>query len=351
MELEFGLYAPGDEEQILTLFHRNFPKIPRQKADWQWEYEQNPFGAPIIALAKEGPKVVAQEAFYCVPMKAGEQRVAGAQSIDTMTDAAYRGQGIFKRLALMTLEVGKERQLSLFYGFPNKSSYNGYVNRFGWTDVGHIPRWVKVLDLSSALRARLKSPLFCRLLGTLALPILRLYFRGSQQRDANFHLERVIRFGEETDVLWQGLRSRFAFAVERSSQYLNWRYIDHPSAGYQGFFLKQEKRICGFAVVRLAELDYRLGSIGELFVEQWDPKKASIFLRLLLDQLRAQKAAIVATWTLPHSPLISALRNNGFRLRSTHQPLIAISPDGSIPSERLTRLNDWYITSGDYDMY
>jgi GNAT superfamily N-acetyltransferase len=140
MELEFGLYAPGDEEQILTLFHQNFPKIPRQKADWQWEYEHNPFGAPIIALAKEGAKVVAQEAFYCVPMKAGEQRVAGAQSIDTMTDAAYRGQGIFKRLALMTLEIGKERQLSLFYGFPNKNSYNGYVNRFGWTDVGRIPR-------------------------------------------------------------------------------------------------------------------------------------------------------------------------------------------------------------------
>jgi hypothetical protein len=351
MELEFGFYAPGDEEQILTLFHQNFPKIPRDRADWQWEYEQNPFGTPIIALAKDGAKVVGQEAFYCVPMKAGEQPVAGAQSIDTMTDAAYRGQGIFKRLALMTLTVGQERQLSLFYGFPNKNSYNGYVKRFGWTDVGRIPRWVKVLDLGSALRARWKSPLLCRLVGTLALPLLRFYFRGRVPRNTNFQLERVIRFGPETDALWQGLRSRFAFAVERNSQYLNWRYIDHPSAGYQGFFLKQGSRICGFAVLRLADLEYRLGSIGELFVEQWDPKMASIFLALLLDQLRGQKAAIVATWTLPHSPLISALRNNGFRLRSTHQPLIAISPDGSIPGERLARLEDWYITSGDYDMY
>jgi GNAT superfamily N-acetyltransferase len=350
-ELEYGFYEPGEEVSILNLFNRTFPKIPREIEDWKWEYQRNPFASPLIAIARSSGNVVGQEAYFAVPMKAGEQRVIGAQSVDTMVDPAWRGVGVFKKLVISTLEEGKKRGFPLFYGFPNRNSYHGYIQRFGWVEVGKVARLIKVLDLGAALRARLRSPTLARWIGSLGAPLLRTYFAGSGKRSPVLTMAPVERFNGESDRLWQSLRARYDFAVERESDYLNWRYLDHPSAGYKAWALREGGRLKGFSVTRTVDLQYRLGSIGELFVEGWDPGLATAFLTLLLDQFRRERVAIVASWLLMHSPLLPSYRKNGFRVRSLQQPLIAFSPDGSIDHSALGRLEGWYVTSGDYDMF
>jgi hypothetical protein len=350
-EIEFGLYKKGEEEQILSLFHSVFPKIPRNFSEWQWEYERGPFAPPIIALAHHEHRVIGQEALFFVPMKCGSREFLGAQSVDTMTDLKFRGKGIFKKLAFLTLEEGERRKAPLFYGFPNRNSYEAYVKKLGWQDVGRIHRYIKVLDLSSALKARLKNPLLCSILGKTATPLLGLYFWGTGKKDQRFRLEKVERFDSTYDNFWKSLRDRFPIMVDRTSQYMNWRYLEHPSGEYQAYFLKQEARIAGVAVIRLVQLQYPLGSIGEFFVEGWNEATARVFLTMLLELFKFQKAAIVASWFVPHSPYISAFKKLGFRLRSKHQSVIAISPDGSLEKSELSRFDNWYITSGDYDMF
>jgi GNAT superfamily N-acetyltransferase len=350
-ELDIGFYQPGDEEGILDLFHRTFPKIPREMEDWLWEYQRNPFASPLIALARANGKVVGQEAYFAVPMKASSSRLIGGQSVDTMVDPICRGQGVFKKLVLATFQEGARRKIPLYYGFPNRNSYHGYIQRFGWVEVGKVARLLKVLDLGAALQARLPWPTLASLIGTLAKPLLWAYFSGRGKRENSFSLEPIQRFEADTDRLWQSLRERYSYTVEKESAYLNWRYLDHPSAGYKAWALRESSTLRGFAITRTVDLSYRLGSVGELFVESWDPRLATIFLTLLLDQFRREKAAIVASWLLMHSPLLPSYRNNGFRVRSLNQPLIAYSPDGSIDHAALGKLEDWYITSGDYDMF
>ncbi|MGB9833529.1 MAG: GNAT family N-acetyltransferase [bacterium] len=352
-EIEFGFYKSGEEEQILDLFRTVFPKIPRTLEEWKWEYEWSPFSPPIIALARHQGKVIGQEALFYVPMKCGERRFLGAQSVDTMTDSQFRGRGIFGRLARLTLEEGKRRSTPLFYGFPNRNSYQAYVGKLGWVDITRVHRYIKVLNLPSALRARLKSPTLCSLLGWIAYPLVQIYFFGKGRRSQNFSLVQVERFDTSYDKFWETIRNRFPLMVDRTSQYMNWRYLDHPSGEYQAYFLKREgdEEIAGVAVLHLVKLQYPLGSIGEFFVKDWDPEIAQIFLTLVLEHLRSQGAAIVASWILPHSPFVPVFKKLGFRLRSRHQPLIAISPDGSLKVEEFSKPESWYITSGDYDMF
>lgn len=352
-EISFELYQSGDEEGILALYSKIFPKVQRDLADWRWEYKANPFASPIICLARFQGRIVAQEALFFVPMKTPVGSVLGAQSVDTMTESAFRGRGIFKQLALLSLEEGKRRGVPLYYGFPNRNSYKGYVARFGWTDVGKVWRLIKVLDLSQALRARLSSPAWCHFIGKIATPLLHLYFWGKEKLGP-YALQTVERFGPEMDEFWKKLRDRFPFMIERTSDYLNWRYLDHPSAGYEAFYLtdgKNNSKILGMAVVRTVDLQYRLASVGELFTLEWNSELACHLLGQILSYLRKKKVAIVASWLLSHSPFLKAYRAAGFRLRSRHQPLIAISPDGSISHKDLGILENWYITSGDYDMF
>ncbi|MGB9553981.1 MAG: hypothetical protein ACPL7L_06360, partial [bacterium] len=168
-----------------------------------------------------------------------------------------------------------------------------------------------------------------------------------------FFLEKVERFEASYDMFWEEIRKRFPLMVERTSQYMNWRYLDHPSGEYQAYFLKNEgsKEILGVAVLRLVQLQYPLGSIGEFFVKDWNGAIAQVFLTLISDLLASQGAAIIASWVLPHSPFLPIFKKLGFRLRSQHQPLIAISPDGSIDEVYFSNPENWYITSGDYDMF
>lgn len=352
-EIEFGFYRPGEEKEILRLFGEVFPKIPRTIEEWKWEYQQNPFSCPIIALARCQGKVIGQEALFYVPMKCGERRFLGAQSVDTMTDSQFRGKGVFSRLARLTLEEGKRRETPLFYGFPNRNSYHAYVAKLGWKEIAKVQRFIKVIDLASALKARLKSRFLCLFLGKLAHPVIKLYFWEKEIKTQGFFLEKVERFEAPYDMFWEKIEKRFPLMVERTSQYMNWRYLDHPSGEYQAYFLKNErnKEILGVAVLRLVQLQYPLGSIGEFFVKDWNGEIAQVFLSLIANLLASQGAAIIASWVLPHSPFVSIFKKLGFRLRSQHQPLIAVSPDGSIEEKYFSNPENWYITSGDYDMF
>jgi GNAT superfamily N-acetyltransferase len=56
----------------------------------------------------------------------------GAQSADTMTDPAYRNQGLFVALAEMTIDLCRKHELRLLFGFPNQHSLPGFVNKLGW---------------------------------------------------------------------------------------------------------------------------------------------------------------------------------------------------------------------------
>lgn len=352
-EIEFGFYKEGEETQILDLFHRVFPKIPRTLKEWEWEYRESPFSPPIIAIARAGGKVIGQEALFYVPMKFKEKSFHGAQSVDTMTDPDFRGKGVFGRLARLTLEEGMRRNTPLFYGFPNRNSYSAYVKKLNWIDVTRVQRFIKVLDLPSALKARIKNPAFRKLLGILGKPLLKVYFWGKEKRDSRFSLHQVEKFGEDYEQFWGELRGRFPLMVDRTSTYMNWRYIDHPSGEYRAFFLKKAGReeIFGVAVLHMVDLEYRLGSIGEFFVKDWDPEVGRVFLTLLLDYFKLQGTAIVATWTLSHSPFVPVFKVLGFRLRSQHQSFIVVSPDGSLEREEIGKPENWFISSGDYDMF
>jgi len=93
-------------------------------------------------------KIVSEEAI--VPLKfyyKGDILKVG-HSVDSMTLEEYRGKGIFKKLALLTLDEGKKRGYSFFYGFPNPNSKPIYLNKLNWKLIGNIRRWLFPLNLN-----------------------------------------------------------------------------------------------------------------------------------------------------------------------------------------------------------
>lgn len=58
--------------------------------------------------------------------------VLGAQSGDTVTNASYRGRGLFIELAKLTYEAAKKEGIKVVYGFPSPSSLPGFKKHLNW---------------------------------------------------------------------------------------------------------------------------------------------------------------------------------------------------------------------------
>jgi len=122
--------------EVGRLFQKVYNR-PFNSAFYSWRFLENPFGPTSVLLALEGEKVVGHYA-VCPSMTrdAGGESIRSAQSMTTMTDAAYGGRGIFPRLAEdMYRALHNDHGTELVFGFPNANSHYAFTRKLGWDDV------------------------------------------------------------------------------------------------------------------------------------------------------------------------------------------------------------------------
>ena len=64
---------------------------------------------------------------------------------------AYRGQGVYERLAWSALQDAKQNGIGVSFGFPNELSYPGSL-KHGWMDLGRVKDLVWVVNAKDFLR-------------------------------------------------------------------------------------------------------------------------------------------------------------------------------------------------------
>jgi len=94
---------------------------------------------------------------------------------------------------------------------------------------------------------------------------LRQAFKQRTKSNNDFELVEIQHFADNTDVFWAEIQKHYNFILDKSSQFLNWRYCD-PRAGR--FIVKQaikDSKVFGYIVSELREDDeYSEGFIDDL---------------------------------------------------------------------------------------
>lgn len=65
-----------------------------------------------------------------------------AQSGDTMTHPNHQGKGLFISLARLTFDFCKSNGIHFVFGFPNKNSYPGFINKLNWNHYSDVNNYV-----------------------------------------------------------------------------------------------------------------------------------------------------------------------------------------------------------------
>ncbi len=215
---------------------------------WRFKHVNNPFGESLVLVAEEDEEIVGVRAFMRWKWQKGEQVYFAFRAVDTATHPKHQGKGIFKKLTLRALEIGKERGDHFVFNTPNAQSKPRYL-KMGWEEVGKLKIQLRPLNFLQFKNNKIK------------------YETSGREDDSEDLLNSYFKQQKATNRLF----------TPKDIAYIKWRYLNNPLQNYVVIF-NREYLIAGYVKERKKFKEFR---VSEAIISKSGKKPAkSIILKL-----------------------------------------------------------------------
>lgn len=230
MEIEFLDPATADLEELAHLQREAFKGVIGTSAldrllgslhsaeHYRRKYLAPAGKARIVAVREQG-RLLACNAMVPETLRHQDGTALGWQSCDTATHPDARGRGLFKTCITALRDQLSEGEI--FFGYPNANSMHGFA-KLGWVERGMLDAYAALLPSFSGDRA----------------------------------ITEVRKFDVSFDQFASRMTRLGTVCIERSSAYLNWRYLSHAGSPYSAFAYMADGRPEGYVVVRTLPLRF-----------------------------------------------------------------------------------------------
>jgi hypothetical protein len=288
-----------------------------------------PEGQSKILVVDDGGEVIAHEAMIPMRFHVFDREFLGGKIEDAYIDRKHRGKKLFGPLTEYCLDSSERSGYALTFGLTGRPvNYQLHISR-GFRDICSLNAHLAVLEpakaasdaaralrLSSAKRVALRS-----VLGALSMWFKRKATRYSKGSDP-YPIERITRFDDRFDQLWHDfIENRTVITIKRSSDFLNWRYIDNPYREYAVFAATDSGRVVGYLVAAVVtredmHLESTVGVTSDFLVLPGYETVFPSFLRRAVDFWRGERADLLINWVHRDGkysrPLATELKRCGF---------------------------------------
>lgn len=343
MKLEIHNITHNNSYQFKDCFEKNGSSKSMELINWQ--FLENPVGEQYVDIARDEEKnmTAAIYAIFPVKFKIGNLVEVGSQSLDTMTDADYRGQGLFIKLANDVYQKASTDDVKLVYGFPNGNSIHGFSKKLEWHELDPVPFLIKPL----------KTSYFTKKIKPLSwLPNINLATKYSISD--NFRIVENQEFPLEVNSVWQEFSKHIKVSVQRDKEYLDWRYIQKPLQNYTILHIYHLDKYVGFIVYCTKEKHGgKIGYIMELIYNPKFEEAGSTLMKTACNAIISENADCILAWCMSHSPNFSAHKKTGFyNLPEKFRPIELHFGARSFDSKLKNLINErenWYLSYSDSD--
>ena len=335
--------AEMDREAVtlLSLLQRELsPLVDDSRLNWL--YRSCPHGEAKVWVAAEenSGRLLGTAAVFPRRMTFGSGTENGFVFGDFCISTEHRSLGLAVRLQRRCLEEVERTGFVAGYDLPSNTMLAVY-RRLGRQPSSKLVRLVKMLRTENWIATKMKSRTFAKVLSPAANTFLRMQ-RGSFQMKSDVRVEvQNQRFDEEYTELAHHIGAELGACVERTAEYLNWRYLDHPQHKYEVLTARQAGHLEGYLVLR------REG--GTVTIVDWFGKGPAELrkdlIRGLVAFLRPQGCERVQASILASHPYHDDLCALGFRPRES-SPVMFFRTSEGLPSES-TAHGSWLLMDGD----
>ena len=274
----------SDITSIVTLLKSSLGEglTPKSEEYWSWKHLKNPFGKSPVLVATEESKIIGVRAFMRWEWRDGAHKIIAVRAVDTATDPAFQGRGIFRKLTESMLHRCKAEGIHLVFNTPNEKSRPGYL-KMGWEVAGRI-----------GVNLSLRRPF--HILGRTAL--------GNKHRKIETYELASFSHSQIPMLLnkWAN-RNAGRYATSYTQEYLKWRYCDVPVGTYKSGAVESGNVLVGLLVYRLKMS--RMGlemRITDCFVESESHNAA--MRAAILEHARESRADFITVVGWPEMKLL-----------------------------------------------
>jgi len=344
-------WSKSEEEksEILNLAMKAFGKGELIEPEFfDWQYKKNPEGDAVVVTVKDPDNnnaIIGVNAFLPMSFGYNQKIVRCFLSCNSIIDPDYRKKGIFTQLVSKIPEIFAKKEFSIIYGIPNLNSRKIFSQNH-FLEISKLPLLVKPLNLSSYFDSQFSN----------ILKPFDIFWKPkvSPSPDIKF-LENEIT--SEFDELMNKSLNRSTIIHFRNKEFLQWRYIKHPTRDYKILTLRNNSKLSGYIVTREMEIfSKKIGVIVDFMLDSSIEQKTNfqnLVKTALLDFWKNDISIVIATSKFGMIEE-QILRKSGFFkapsfLKQEQIPLIISTFNENF--ENFKNFDEWYFVLGDYDVF
>ncbi len=336
----------NNRADIFPILIKNLQEPSSDK--YVWNYIQCPYGAAHCWLAKheQSNTFIGTAALFPRVILVKGRPVCAAIAGDFAVDVNHRN--LIPALALQREIQSKipDTGFRFIYGLPNKQS-KGILLRIGYRKVGRFTHFIKPLKSEYQDNKYLHSFLQLKIFaGAVDIFIKSFSKENRYTTSLNYSIITPEYFDDRFDVFWKNVSRHFIIIGERTSSFLNWRYIQAPAKKYKIFCLLDEhKKIIGYTVYFIEN------NMCHIMDMLYEPSKEVICSLLAEFSRFIQKKGVgsISVDYLGGCLLEKKLREFNFLPINNETDLVIYSPDIAEDIDLLNKEN-WHFFAGDNDV-
>ena len=352
-KIELRSLQRDDVFKLPDLYKKVF-NVNKTPSFLEWKYFKNPSGNHMMRVAVDTERegmIIGQ--IGCIPVRfaIGEEIIMGSQGCDIVILPEYQKGGPFFELHKAASQDNIDRGVQFIFAYSIPKTLKIFTRLLKFVDVSPIYRLVKVLDPTSFIQAKIKLPEVATFAGSISKRALKLINPDKIKLPEGHNIVEVGMFDERFDDLAKILMKSNKVMVYRDSVYLNWRYINHPTANYKIYAVESTGGIRGFIVIAIEDDEVRHAYILELITNQAIPWAADALLKKAIRYCFDSNVATVSAWLFEQSPYWDIFNQKGFLVRETQNNLIVRPHFTKAPPVEVILPANWEISIGDSDYH
>lgn len=288
-DLDVSPCRPSEIADALALQNMVFG-INRDQNDWNWRNKTNPYVQDLTVLGRDGTTIITSYAMVGTNLNFFGQRVTAVQSTDTVVHPELRRRGLFLKTAHEAFRLAAEQGIRMVIGFPNEQAMPINIHKLRVAPLAYLRAYRKNLGL---------PPKFRRKLGVLAgffnwlviqktsCSLFQQWWPLRVQVPLNTKLTTQETVPEQFEALWDRIKGQNILSFWKDSEYLRWRYDQHPRTKGRYFCLTCDGVLVGMCVTFVKG---NVANIAELFVMDRNVLAAELLVNYVCDYFNSKSA-------------------------------------------------------------
>lgn len=360
--MEYREFQAGDEDILNDLYNEVFDR-QRTLEQWRWEYLDTTEGLSKIVVVDLEGEVIAHEAMIPMRFHVLDREYLGGKIEDAYIVKQHRGKKVFGPLTEYCLDVSARDGYALTFGLTARPvNYKLHISR-GYKDICRLNAYMAVFNpvaVTTDVARLLKFSGLKKGVAGVGLKVVANRFASKSaeyaRRSDPFSIEPISRFDERFDRLFaEFVKGGDIITIKRSSQFLNWRYIDNPYRSYGVWAAVEDGRVVGYFVAATVTredmgLEVLVGVNSDFLVLPGYEAALPSFLSRAVEYWRKTNADLAISWVhrdgVYSRALVPELKKCGFiSTRGRYDiPVFVRTLGDQIKTDRLYDIDQWHVT-------